>query len=161
MSSTSQRTSLLVMAKVLLVHTRIWYLDWHEDISKVKVSGVNLPFTPLRYIEKCKMSRDFIWHQKSTQSQMTSSPVSHHQTRVWGFLANQNQRNVAHMMMRSNFLSCQNWKNGKNWLLSKLPLTRNMYFLASRNARCFSAFHTDVLVFVACSYFDSVRDYFL
>ena len=24
-----------------------------------------------------------------------------------------------------------------------------MYFLASRNARCFSAFHTDVLVFVA------------
>ena len=92
---------------------------------------------------------------------MTSSPVSHHQTRVWGFLANQNQRNVAHMMMRSNFLSCQNWKNGKNWLLSKLPLTRNMYFLASRNARCFSAFHTDVLIFVACSYFDSVRDYLL
>ena len=25
----------------------------------------------------------------------------------------------------------------------------NMYFLASRNARCFSAFHTDVLAFVA------------
>ena len=24
-----------------------------------------------------------------------------------------------------------------------------MYFLASRNARCFSAFHTDVLAFVA------------
>lgn len=29
----------------------------HEDISKVKVSGVNLPFTLQRYIEKCKMSR--------------------------------------------------------------------------------------------------------
>ena len=27
-----------------------------------------------------------------------------------------------------------------------------MHFLASRNARFFSAFHTDVLVFVACSY---------
>ena len=25
-----------------------------------------------------------------------------------------------------------------------------MYFVASRNARCFSAFHTDVVVFVAC-----------
>ena len=33
-----------------------------------------------------------------------------------------------------------------------IPLFSNnfyMYFLASRNARCFSAFHTDVLVFVA------------
>lgn len=60
----------------------------HEDFSKVKVSGVNLPFTLQRYIEKCQ---EFISHQKSTQSQMTSSPVSHHQK----------QRNVAHMMMRS------------------------------------------------------------
>ena len=36
-----------------------------------------------------------------------------------------------------------------------------MYFLALRNARCFSALHTDVLVFVRVSYFDSVRDYLL
>ena len=36
-----------------------------------------------------------------------------------------------------------------------------MYFLALRNARCFSALHTDVLVFVAWVIFDSVRDYLL
>ena len=39
--------------------------------------------------------------------------------------------------------------------------TRQMYFLALRNARWFSALHTDVLVFVAWVIFDSVRDYLL
>ena len=41
-----------------------------------------------------------------------------------------------------------------------LSKRKQMYFLALRNARCFSALHTDVLVFVA-SYFDSVLDYLL
>ena len=59
------------------------------------------------------------------------------------------ENSVLYILTSKPDLGCRNCTKGSCIAYCIGTIGRKMYFLALRNARCFSALHTDVLVFVA------------